>query len=74
MSNIRARKRHLEMRIAKSKNVFNSVATIDVGNLSLSLHKKDVASRKSNDFRSRASSGEMSAISDLGALTEDEED
>jgi hypothetical protein len=76
LSSIKARKRHLEKRIERSKSIFNSVAPIDVGNLSRSMHKEDsgIPGRKSTDVRSRTSSEEISVISTLGALAEDKEE
>eukprot|EP00934_Nitzschia_sp_Nitz4_P002286 Nitzschia sp. Nitz4//scaffold23_size168460//33505//37330//NITZ4_002208-RA/size168460-snap-gene-0.152-mRNA-1//-1//CDS//3329543602//2286//frame0 len=44
LQDLKKRKRRLEKRIQNSKNLFNSVATIDTGNLSTSLHQQGSSS------------------------------
>jgi hypothetical protein len=75
LSNIRARKRHLEKRLERGKSIFNSVAPIAIGNLSTSMHNEDrgISSQRPTAIRKRISSGEISAISSLGPLTEEKE-
>lgn len=51
------------MRIAKSRNVFNSLAVIDTGNLSASLNSGSGRDKRASTVQNRTSSGDMKLLS-----------